>query len=216
MAGRDPSGYIVTVSGGWDSTAALLMALNEAPFSGPVTGMFVNYNQPYFVQEWTKACALVRQPIIANHPQWQGLISVDANLQIDPEVTWVPYRNLVIASMGLHFALARNCRAVVVGSKSLRYRPHDPSSYLDSSLPFYDRLETLAGSITEEMHLPSPQIWMPIVGWSKTQVLRYLIERGIDARALWNCYRTDGQPEPCGECAHCLESLPLLEAIARV
>lgn len=201
---------LCTFSGGYDSTAALLWSLEQFP----TRALFIDYKQPYAPQEREALYYATEEcEAIVKHVNWRGYIRHEVDLKCPPGTRWIPYRNLVIAAVATNIAAADKDRIIVFGSKSAAYRPEDPVSYLDSTYGFYDSLEKFVDSYTEPRNQPAPTFRMPLMGWSKKLVLEYLNIRGVNLRKLWNCYRTDGQQRPCGECEHCQITQPLIDNI---
>ena len=201
---------IVTLSGGYDSVAALLWSLEHYK----TRALFIDYGQPYLEQEQQALWYVVDQPQIQQHPAWRGLdmIRVDLRPALEANSSWIPYRNLVIGAVAVNWAVGHAASVVVVGSKSKEWRPDDPVSYKDSTLPFFEGLEQLVDEATEPGRRGmAPRFEMPLVGWDKKKVLAYIRDAGLDLTKLWNCYRTDGIWAPCGECAHCRETQHILE-----
>lgn len=202
---------VCTVSGGYDSTEAYLWSLDQ----WPTRGLFVDYGQRYVAQERRALYYLLSRPEVDQHPNQCGVKIVECNLALQPlgQSPWIPYRNLVLAAITANMAAAEGCTELVFGSKSKHYRPEDPVSYLDSCMAFYSAFEALVRGITEPQHPPAPKVHLPLVGWSKHQVLWKLREeRHLDLSRLWNCYREDGGMDPCGVCPHCHETQQWLSA----
>lgn len=210
-ASREVKLALCTVSGGFDSAAALLWCLER----WPTQAVFVSYGQRYWAQEHRALQYLVEQPVIHDHPNWRHLSSVSADMTLmPPKNPWIPYRNLVIASLMANVAVGRGAQVVVFGSKSASYRPSDPISYLDSTIQFYRALEALIVTYTEPQNVERcPVFELPLVGQSKVDVLRYIKSAGLDLTKLWNCYREDNGPEPCGVCEHCTITQPLVAQV---
>lgn len=205
---------LCTLSGGFDSTAALLWSLDRQP----TEALFVTYGQRYERQERRSVIYLATScSPIAKHPNFRGLRSVNVDLLLMPPGNpWIPYRNLAIASVATNYAAATGARNIVFGSKSEAYRPEDPISYMDSTIDFYQALERLIYRFTEPQNKErAPDFSLPLVGWSKKDVLRYLLQNGIDLQKLWNCYREDEDLTPCGECEHCVITQPLIWEVIR-
>lgn len=213
-----PSGYaLVTLSGGYDSAAALYLALDK----GPAQALFVRYGQRYAEQE---ADAVSRVHALASsHANYLGLESIDTTLgRWAGDARWIPYRNVVIAALATNYAIsttlprghqALRCTTIVFGSKSVHYRPHDPVSFLDSTVDFYDELHGLLARNTEPHHPAPPEFVLPCAGWTKREVMLCLQSHGVRLSSLWNCYREDGATVPCGWCEHCVGTLPLVREL---
>lgn len=194
---------LIQLSGGLDSVAVLSL-LCQRKENEVICPLFFNYGQVYVVQEFRAALYAVRYfqskgfPVLSLKEMGLGL-EVQSNT-IVPE--YIPYRNLVLTAASINAAAAWNCQAVAVGSKSLYWRENDPYSFKDSTAPFYRDLMSAVVSATEPEQR-APEIQMPIVGWSKADVLLECLKAGLDVKRLWSCYCAGG--EPCGECYHCKE-----------
>lgn len=198
---------ICTLSGGFDSTAAMLWSLERQP----TRALFIDFGGPYGDQEYAAFFYLVNDSPLAFHPNFKGAKTKRVDLSVrGTETPWVPYRNLVIAAVALNQAIAHKARAIVFGSKSLAYRPDDPVSFMDSTLGFYQSLDYLAYRYTEPHNQPSPNFQLPLIDWNKKQVMDYIDKAGINLHKLWNCYFPNEMGMPCGGCAHCKTTLPLL------
>lgn len=195
---------LVHVSGGLDSAAALLFTLNSGHEVIPV---FYDYGQSYAQQERVAAGRLVnalRERVdfmkrLAPLRQHHFDMYTKSNTGVDE---YVPYRNLVLAASSANTAAALNCDVVIVGSKTDVVRESDPYSFKDSCFKFYYDFDILVNSITE-MGTSRPLIQMPLAGWSKADVVKYLIENRVNHKGLWTCYVAGD--EPCGQCYHCNE-----------
>ena len=186
---------LVQVSGGLDSAAALLFA-NEVHICHAV---LYNYGQPYWEAERQAAYHLTRRFKIP-----LDIISIPV-----PQVTlefavkeYFPMRNLVLTAHSVSMAVSMGFDRVVVGSKTHTVRAGDPYSFRDSSYQFFDSFNETVGRGCEPDAAPV-QIWMPLVGWSKRDVLYYLRQHNVDPDSLWTCYGPG--PKPCGICYHCQE-----------
>lgn len=184
--------YLVQVSGGLDSAASLLWARHE----GETYPVFYDWGQIYAKQELHAASKLVDDLDLPLHVVKLPLL-VDLK---SPVLEYIPYRNLVLNAHSLNLAAAQHMDYVVIGAKTRILRLNDPYSFKDSCQEFVDDLNTLSHKITEPKMF-WPLILMPLSGWSKVDVLRYLQEHKVDPDQLWTCYR--GDSKPCGECYHC-------------
>lgn len=209
----EPELVLCTVSGGYDSAAALLWSLQRQP----TKGIFVDYTQRYLGQELRAMRRLVTWEGVAHHSNWRGITTLHVPLGLMPEDNpWVPYRNLVIASLLANQAVGCGAKSVIFGSKSLDYRPEDKISYKDSTRAFYEELHDFIGRFSEPQNVGLvPEFTLPLVGWSKVEVLEYLHDQGVDLNALWNCYSGQGGESPCQSCEHCVITQPLIEQVLK-
>lgn len=186
---------LLLFSGGYDSVAALDVALKSGD---EVVCLFVDYGQPYAAQEFAAATFAFKHYENRKYPV--ELIFNDIQLGLTGK-DYVPYRNLVLASLAVNLAVVHGCGRVLTGSKSPYVREGDSHSFIDSSQPFYERLHELVVYATEDGQ-SAPMIHMPVMGWSKAEVLNCVHSAGIELQMLWSCYR-GGDNRPCGECHAC-------------
>lgn len=193
--------YLVQVSGGLDSAAALIWARDREYLTASgrpdVFGVFYDWGQPYAAMEWVAACQLCYQLNV-------GLLRFVLPMEVDSKFRvpeYVPVRNFVLTAHSLSLAIARRVDKVVVGSKTASVRPGDPYSFQDSSKRFFDWMDQMSIMLSEPGQAVVPRIVMPLVGQNKKDVIITLRKAGIDPDSLWTCYGSG--PEPCGECYHC-------------
>lgn len=189
---------VAQVSGGYDSAAALLVTAMKRDVS-VIVPVFYDYGQQYRSQEQLASQLFVERV----RKRWRKRITTlrVVQLPLAHEGVFIPYRNLVLTTHSLNLAWAVGARTVVVGSKSIEHRPGDPYSFKDSTLKFYNALTELAHSITEAPE-QEVTIEMPVLDWTKKQVLQLLTVEGVPLDKLWCCYSS--KLEPCGECYHCI------------
>jgi 7-cyano-7-deazaguanine synthase len=187
---------LLLFSGGYDSVAALDIALKDLHHE--VVCVFVDYGQPYCAQEYSAAMYAFKHYEVKRYPV--EFIFQNLELGLTGE-DYVPYRNLVFGALAFNLASTNGCGRVLTGSKSASVREDDSHSFIDSSKPFYDRLHELVVYATEDGH-EAPKMDMPVVGWTKAQILRRVHEAGIELQMLWSCYK-GGNHLPCGECHAC-------------
>lgn len=193
---------LVHISGGLDSAAALLLTIEKLGREN-ILGVLYNYGQPYYKQEHDAAVGLADTLSV-------GLAIFDIPMWVNPKEDYVPFRNLVLFSHSIHIAAIRGIDIVVVGSKTDKVRDLDPYSFRDSSYRvFVHGFNTMLRDITEPGR-GAPQIVMPLKGWSKQRVVRYLQDQNVNMTKLWNCYRNG--PAPCGGCYHCAELQEIWDA----
>lgn len=186
---------LVQTSGGLDSAAALLWAINNG---SEVYPLFYHYGQPYAEAEETAAIRLCKDLGLLLHS-----FALPLNVRSSCGVAeYIPYRNLILTTHSVSIAAALRLDSVVVGCKSRTLRSGDPYSFRDSTQEFFIELSRLVNSITEPA-AAAPIILMPLSGWSKAAVVKYIREQKIDPDSLWTCYRPG--PKPCGVCYHCKE-----------
>ena len=199
---------LVQTSGGLDSAAALIWALDSGYDVVPV---FYEYGQVYEERERVAAKRFVRGIQLGHYaPHLSGalrhleVVKLPLSTKATPGsvAEYVPLRNLALTAHSISMAMAMQCSAVVVGSKSKEHRPGDPYSFRDSCAVFFDALASAAALGTESTDRPIT-IEMPLMGKDKTWVVDFLHSHGYPSDELWTCYGAG--PTPCGVCYHCQE-----------
>ncbi len=209
------------LSGGFDSVATCIKLLNEG---NEVTGLFFDLGQVYLDQE-AKAAKYVDEFLQENYSNWNGLLTKTASMELQSAddgspTEYIPVRNLVLSAHSANIAIALGLDAVAVGNKTTTVREDDPYSFSDCSIEFYDKLTDIV-SFASENNI-EVEFLMPLVTWvdehnkptkksagchpiplTKGDVLRIIIDAGLDLTKIWSCYHNT--VKPCGECYHCVE-----------
>jgi len=88
----------------------------------------------------------------------------------------------------------------------------DYSGYPDCRPDYLQAFQTLANLSSKagrEGH--GPQLWAPLVHWSKTKIVEEALRLGVPISDTWSCY--NGESKPCGVCDSCrIRNAALLEA----
>jgi 7-cyano-7-deazaguanine synthase len=199
---------LVLLSGGLDSTAALLWAMRER---GEVHALFIYYGQPSGQNEVERAIAATRELGVPFNridiaSAFTGLST--GLFQARPsgivggvDSAFVPARNVVLLSCAAARALSLwpgEPVELVTGFNS-----GDVAGFPDCSLDFVDALVA-----TINLGLAAParvSIATPWALHSKREIVEW-VAATVPARmplieASWSCYRERG---PCGECTACL------------
>ncbi len=124
-------------------------------------------------------------------------------------VTYVPARNLLLLSLAAGLAEARGCREIHIGVNAVDY-----SGYPDCRREFIDAFEraanlgTKAGVEALAAGLRHFAVRTPLVGMSKSEIIRAGHALGVDFGLTTSCYDpsvgADGVPIACGGCDSCL------------
>lgn len=192
------------LSGGYDSVAALILCRQNYEI---VHTVFFDYGQLYARQEALAVeYVLSYFPDVVHHSH-----ALDVPQVMDGMVSaYIPLRNMVLGALSFSIAVSVGVSKIAVGNKTLQYRKDDPYCFKDCTRVFYDALGNAASQASESGMLC---VEMPLIrdgkALTKVQVLKIIVEAGIDLHKLWSCYG-DGA-SPCGECFHCKE---LREAMA--
>jgi len=193
-------------SGGADSILATILTKQKYP-NDEIIGVFVNYNQVYVNQEWSRAFKAsleleIKIKYIKIKNVWE-----DSMLEGETEESkdvYTPCRNLVILGCVIAYADSINAGIIITGSKGLSKVEDDNYSYYDSTLPFYKLMEGVWNYTTENKR--KVEI-IPILAegrtikMSKEEVYRKLLENGFEYDDTWSCFK--GESEECGICHNC-------------
>jgi 7-cyano-7-deazaguanine synthase len=209
---------IALLSGGLDSATAAALALEAGE---RVIGLSFDYGQRHR-RELEAAAAVAAELGLAEHhtiqvnlAAWGGSSLTDAS-QLIPTggveagvipSTYVPGRNTVFIAIGLSLAEARGAGRLVLGVNAIDYSgyPDCRPDYLDA----FQSLADLASRAGREGH--GPQLWAPLVHWSKTRIVQEALRLNVPIASTWSCY--SGGTVPCGLCDSCrIRDAALIEA----
>jgi 7-cyano-7-deazaguanine synthase in queuosine biosynthesis len=195
------------LSGGFDSAAATVLALREGH---TVHALCALHGQEYDKQELagaTYVAAFLRDKYGERFKKLH--VAAVSLMQELPDAktprAYVPIRNLVLGALSANHAQALGAEAVVVGSKTTVMRPDDPYCFFDCSTAFYEQLGqlvTAASQPGQSMRFVQALV-RDGVPMSKADVVRLLLDEGLNLRGFWNCYGAG--LKPCRTCAHCIE-----------
>ena len=209
---------IALLSGGLDSATAAALAIEAGD---RVIGLSFDYGQRHR-RELEAAAAVATALGLAEHhtiavnlAAWGGSSLTDAS-QVIPSggveagvipSTYVPGRNTVFIAIGLSLAEARGAGRLVLGVNAVDYSgyPDCRPDYLDA----FQSLADLASRAGREGH--GPQLWAPLVHWSKTRIVQEALRLNVPIASTWSCY--SGGATPCGLCDSCrIRDAALIEA----
>ena len=199
---------IALLSGGLDSATAAAMA-QEA--GDRVIGLSFDYGQRHR-RELKAASKIAAHLNLAEHLQvdvnlgtWGGSALTDPNQTVPTggveegviPVTYVPGRNTVFIAIGLSLAEARGAERLVLGVNAVDYSgyPDCRPDYLDA----FQNLAILSSKAGREGN--GPQLWAPLVEWSKTRIVEEALRLRVPISETWSCY--SGGSRPCGLCDSC-------------
>src|SRR5213075_1817582 len=115
-------------------------------------------------------------------------------------VTYVPARNTIFLSLALGLAEASGARDIFIGVNALDY-----SGYPDCRPEFIEAFQTLANIATKAgVEGRRFQIHMPLIKFSKADIIRKAVELGVDLSLTHSCYDPTPEGLACGECDSCL------------
>lgn len=111
--------------------------------------------------------------------------------------TYVPFRNMILNSIGFSFAESNNADFIFSGLQST-----DEYGYWDTTKSFIDAMNSVA-SLSRAF---KPMIVAPFVGLSKTDEIAISKEiKNIRLDLTLTCYNPNDQGESCGKCPSCAE-----------
>lgn len=170
---------LVLLSGGLDSTLCLDLAVEDG---GKVFAVGFDYGQDHGIElEYAERTA--------------------ARLGVPFKVIWLPKlprpdglvfsgRNLLICAYAITEAVALGCDSIVVGANK-----SDHKDFPDCRPEFFFGLSEAAKAY-------GVSVLTPLLGMSKSDVVRVAESRGLGLVHTWTCYSPkDGGP--CGECYSC-------------
>tara|TARA_B100000405_G_scaffold289826_1_gene239456 strand:+ start:96 stop:776 length:681 start_codon:yes stop_codon:yes gene_type:complete len=209
---------IALLSGGLDSATAAALAKENGD---RVIGLSFDYGQRHR-RELVAAARIAERLDLMEHHQiavdlaaWGGSSLTDLSQQVPSDgvedgtipSTYVPGRNTVFIAIGLSLAEAKAANRLVLGVNAVDY-----SGYPDCRPDYLQAFQTLANLSSKagrEGH--GPQLWAPLVHWSKTKIVEEALRLGVPISDTWSCY--NGESKPCGVCDSCrIRNAALLEA----
>ena len=209
---------VALLSGGLDSATAAALAI-ETGYR--VIGLSFDYGQRHRRELEAAAAVAVALQLAEHHTisvnlaAWGGSALTDAAIAVPTggveagviPSTYVPGRNTVFIALGLSLAEARGAQKLVLGVNAVDY-----SGYPDCRPDYLAAFQTLADLATKagrEGH--GPQLWAPLVAWSKTEIVRQALRLNVPIATTWSCY--SGGEQPCGVCDSCrIRDAALIEA----
>lgn len=191
----------VLISGGLDSTVLLHKLIKEGQDIYPI---FINYGQHFYATELASIKAICPEnlysrlktidvssayqfsesPLIKPKDVWKD--------EIRDEDLYIPYRTLVMLSVGMAYAQSIGC--------SKLYAAFIDSNYVkevDCSTEFFDKLDDV-----NEMY-DGVKLVFPFRDLTKRQVLEYGVSIGAPVIDTYSCQMTKGIP--CGVCPNCVD-----------
>lgn len=200
---------VILASGGMDSTTLAYWLLARGIRALPV---FINYGQHCANTErdtLRQALSAVDFPVIESidvSEVYKGCGSRlidEADLWVD-EVSYkdmyLPYRSLLLMSVGAAFAQSRGLDAVYAGFINSNH-----AQEIDCSSAFFDRMaDVLVG-------FGGVQMIMPFRDMTKSQVAAIGVELGVRIGVTYSCQASS--VVPCGACPNCVDRLTALASI---
>jgi 7-cyano-7-deazaguanine synthase len=114
-------------------------------------------------------------------------------------VTYVPARNTILLALALAWGEVLGAGEVFIGVNVL-----DASGYPDCRPEFVAAFARLAALATKAGVEGKPcRIEVPLIAWSKAQIIREGTRLGVDYALTVSCYQADAAGRACGRCDAC-------------
>lgn len=110
-------------------------------------------------------------------------------------ITYVPFRNAHFLSAAVSWAEILGARNIFIGAVE-----QDSSGYPDCRPIYYEAFNQVIETGTRPE--TSIQIYAPLIGLSKSEIVRRGVELGAPLHLTWSCYRSD--EIACGACDSCV------------
>ncbi|MDT7780426.1 MAG: 7-cyano-7-deazaguanine synthase [Acidobacteriota bacterium] len=108
--------------------------------------------------------------------------------------SYVPFRNAHLLAAATSWAEVNGARRIYIGAVA-----EDSSGYPDCRTEFYEAFQRVIDVGTRpETRL---EIRTPVIGMSKSEIIRRGVELGAPLRLTWSCYRAEDSA--CGRCDSC-------------
>jgi 7-cyano-7-deazaguanine synthase len=118
----------------------------------------------------------------------------------DIPVTYVPARNTIFLAYALALAEVISASDIFLGVNAIDY-----SGYPDCRPEFVEAFENLANLATKAgVEGRRFQIHMPLIKFSKAEIIRKAVDLGIDLSLTHSCYDPTPEGLACGQCDSCL------------
>jgi len=117
----------------------------------------------------------------------------------DPQPnTYVPFRNLMFTSITASYAESIGADYLVVG-----WMTRDMYGYWDTTPEFKENLE----NIFKLNRKHTLKIISPLINMTKTEEVKVGMELGVDYSLTLSCYNPNEKGESCGKCPTCAERI---------
>lgn len=139
----------------------------------------------------------------------------DESEMADIPVTYVPARNTVMLAIALGYAEVTGSEAIYAGVNAVDY-----SGYPDCRPEYVAAFQEVARLATKAGVEGRPiEIRTPLIHLTKTEIIKWGLDLGVDYGITHSCYDPDENGKPCGRCDACLirkhafESLQMVDPV---
>ncbi|MCL4693721.1 MAG: 7-cyano-7-deazaguanine synthase QueC [Candidatus Hydrogenedentes bacterium] len=215
MSNDTPTGAVVLVSGGIDSSVLLHHVARNLKHA-PLHVLSFNYGQRHSKEidcaRWQADAVDADAHRIIDISFMGGLVRGASALisggksvpefaalapsDLDQPPTYVPNRNMILLSIAAAYAEAHGIRNVFYGAQAL-----DEYGYWDCTTDFLERVNAVLSLNRRER----VTVHAPFIEKKKVDSVRLGQELGVLFTHTWSCYR--GEEKACGVCPTCVERL---------
>ncbi len=221
MSNDTPTGAVVLVSGGIDSSVLLHHVAHNLKHA-PLHVLSFNYGQRHSKEidcaRWQADAVDADAHRIIDISFMGGLVrgasalisggksvpdfSALAPSDLDQPPTYVPNRNMILLSIAAAYAEAHGIRNVFYGAQAL-----DEYGYWDCTTDFLERVNAVLSLNRRER----VTVHAPFIEKKKADSVRLGQELGVLFTQTWSCYR--GEEKACGVCPTCVERLKAFQEV---
>jgi len=199
---------VIMLSGGLDSTVALWWARSNDIEVLPISIEFGGRPRGELAAVESIARAAMVGPV-SRMPLPFVRLAAQLPAYKDPKrpfpLGYIPLRNLLFYTLAAYHADAHGARYVVGG-----HLKEDSMEFPDATPAYFDEMNSLFRRSTDGFNRSgAPEVLLPLVGMTKTEVVRLGAELGAPFELTWSCW-VDGQ-SPCGKCIACKDRAEAFE-----
>jgi 7-cyano-7-deazaguanine synthase len=197
----------VLASGGLDSATALAVARDRGLDCHTLA---VDYGQRHraeldAAQRVSRALGAVEHRVVPVDLRNIGGSALTDEIDV-PEspgegipVTYVPARNTILLGIALGYAETLGAEFIFIGVNAIDY-----SGYPDCRPEFIASFQDLAAVATKRgVEGERLRIDTPLIHLTKSDIIRWGHELGVDYSLTVSCYQADAQGRACGRCDSC-------------
>lgn len=199
---------VVLISGGLDSTTVLAIAKSQGYDCYTLS---FDYGQRHkaellAAERTAKSLGSSQHKVIKlDLRSIGGSALTDDHIDVPEEetqgipVTYVPARNTIFLSIALGWAEVLQAQYIFVGVNAVDY-----SGYPDCRPEYIQAFEQMANLATKAgVEGKKLLVQTPLMKLSKSDIVRWGLELGVDYSLTVSCYQADDQGRACGKCDSC-------------